>query len=104
MVLSQDLQGAFVSPGTTRVYKSHMSYNSCMAFKNGEANICKKIYCYRDLKEVIVSALHFALHGIMGLEDASLEALSASFLIFGGVDSSLNDLVDWWEHTQAERG
>ncbi|CAE8717442.1 unnamed protein product, partial [Polarella glacialis] len=72
-----------------RVYKSHLRFRSC-------PDTVKRIYCFRDLKDVIVSDWHFISPIIPS--DIPLAEFAVLRVVPGGIDRALYDLCDWWEH------
>jgi len=76
-----------------RLYKSHMGYRSCPGG-------VRRIYCFRDLADALVSAWHF--EGSMLGSGVPLEAYAPLQVVPGGVDRSLHNLCDWWEHRHDE--
>ncbi|CAE7220965.1 SULT1B1, partial [Symbiodinium pilosum] len=72
-----------------RVFKSHLRFKSC------PENV-KRIYCFRNLKDVLVSDWAFTA-SIME-SDVPLDAFAFMRVVPGGIDRALKDLCDWWEH------
>eukprot|EP00438_Fugacium_kawagutii_P014831 Skav234805 [mRNA] locus=scaffold69:555460:556275:- [translate_table: standard] len=73
-----------------RLYKSHLK---CKTFEQIDV---KRIYCFRNLKDVLVSDWKFT-SSILEL-DIPLDMFSLMRVLPGGVDRALTDLCDWWEH------
>ena len=78
-------------PAEPRLFKTHLPYPAIPA--GG-----KMIYCFRDLKDVLVSMYHFlntmiALHGRVALP------LFAQQTVENGMfEKRLDDLLVWWDH------
>ncbi|CAK9049071.1 unnamed protein product [Durusdinium trenchii] len=83
-----------------RIYKSHLSFRRL-------PKSCKRIYCFRELKEcswvelhvfkdVLVSDWHFTASILES--DVPLDAFLVMRLVPGGIDRALKDMCDWWEH------
>ena len=73
-----------------RIYKSHLK---CKAFERIKV---KRIYCFRDLKDVLVSDWKFTASILES--EVPLDTFALMRVLPGGVDRALNDLCDWWEH------
>lgn len=73
-----------------RIYKSHLK---CRAFENIKV---KRIYCFRSLKDVLVSDWNFTASILES--EVPLETFAVMRILPGGIDRALNDLCDWWEH------
>ncbi|CAE7398004.1 SULT1B1 [Symbiodinium natans] len=73
-----------------RIYKSHLK---CKAFDRLKV---KRVYCFRDLKDVLVSDWRFTASILES--PVPLETFAVMRVVPGGVDRALKDLCDWWEH------
>ncbi|CAE7739672.1 SULT4A1, partial [Symbiodinium sp. CCMP2592] len=72
-----------------RLFKSHLRFRSC-------PEDVKRIYCFRDIKDVLVSDWAFTASILES--DVPLDSYAFMRVVPGGVDRALKDLCDWWEH------
>ena len=82
-------------PAEPRLFKSHLPYGGAITAGG------KMIYCFRDLKDVMVSAYHFVntqlvLHGCMS-QSANI-LLKFWHLVYIVVVEMLETLLVWWDH------
>ncbi|CAK0843677.1 unnamed protein product, partial [Prorocentrum cordatum] len=56
----------------------------------------KRIYCFRDLGDALVSDWRFVAPIVPS--DVPLESFAVLRIVPGGVDRALRNLCDWWEH------
>ena len=78
-------------PAEPRLFKTHLPYSAIPA--GG-----KMIYCFRDLKDVIISFYHFmdtmiALRGRVALPVFVQAMIKLDYLV-----KQLEDLLVWWDH------
>jgi hypothetical protein len=95
-VLNQDINMEQI--GEPRVYKSHLGWK---AFEEEPLQSSKIIYCFRDVKDVAISAWKFIPP--IAHAEISCWAFTTAMCSVGMVDKSLHDLCSFWEHRHDER-
>eukprot|EP00434_Breviolum_minutum_P026944 symbB.v1.2.023819.t1/scaffold2190.1/size86289/3 len=75
---------------TPRLYKSHLR---CKTLDDLPV---KRVYSFRDLKDVLVSDWKFTAS--MLDSEIPLEMFALMRIVPGGIDRALVDLCEWWEH------
>ena len=82
-------------PAQPRIFFTHVYYP--LVPKGG-----KHIYCFRDQKDVLVSAYYFLDSNLILRGRVSLPNLTYALLHSGFVEKRLKDLLIWWEHRHDE--
>ena len=76
-------------PASPRVFVSHLAYS--LVPEGG-----KKIFSFRDPKDVVISAYHFIDSALAFKGRIPLPMFAQAFL--QQIEKHLNDLLVWWEH------
>ena len=78
-----------LQPANPRIFATHLPYP--LVPEGG-----KRIFCFRDQKDAVVSAYHFFGSGLALKGRVSLPIFANAYL--QQVEKHIKDLVTWWEH------